>query len=130
MKKIFFKTATALILVFGVSFINQAKAQDNTIEEVKVNSNDGFSELRKLVINNFDFNNPDLSEGLISSSVEFNVSENGKITNVHAKGGCKYVAAELEQVLSQLLYKVDVSKLSANMLAATYVMPVQVKIEN
>lgn len=130
MKKILFKTAATLFLVFGMSFFSTTKAQNNKIEEVKLNANDGFSELRNLVINNFDFTTPNLSEGLVSSQIAFNVSENGKITNVHANGDCKYVSAELENVMNQLLYKIDVNKLNRNMIAATYVMPVQVRVEN
>ncbi|UOE41780.1 hypothetical protein MTP09_03855 [Chryseobacterium suipulveris] len=129
MKKIIFRIAAVLILVFTVSFFNNVKAQSsNTIEEIKLNPNDGFGELRKLVINNFDFTNPNFTEGVVNSDVQFSIAENGKITNVHAKGDCKYVSEELENVLSHLLYKVDTSKLSKNMIASTYVMPVSVRI--
>lgn len=130
MKKIVLKSVAALVLVFGMAFVNSAHAQSNSIEEVKVNSNDGFGELRKLVTNNFDFTNPNFSEGFVNSQIEFNVSDNGKIVNVHAKGDCKYVSEELENVMNQLLYKVDVDKLNKNTIAATYVMPVKLRIDN
>lgn len=129
MKKIVFKTAATLILVFGMSFFNSAKAQNNRIEEVKLNANDGFGELRKLVTSHFDFTNPNFSEGLVNSELEFKVSDDGKITNVHAKGDCKYVSEELENVMNELLYKIDVNKLNKNAIAATYIMPVQVRID-
>lgn len=65
----------------------------------------------------------------MNSELEFKVSDDGKITNVHAKGDCKYVSEELENVMNDLLYKIDVNKLNKNAIAATYVMPVQVRID-
>lgn len=128
MKKIIFRAAAILIMVFTVSLFNQAKAQSNTIEEIKLNPNDGFGELRQLVINQFDFTNPNFSTGVVHSDVQFSIGDNGKITNVRANGDCKYVSQELESVMNHLLYKIDVSRLKENMIASSYVMPVNVRI--
>lgn len=128
MKKIILRTAAVLMMVFTVSVLNQAKAQSNTIEEIKLNPNDGFGELRSLIINHFDFTNPNFSSGVVHSDVQFSIADNGKITNVRANGDCKYVSQELETVMTHLLYKVDVSKLNKSMMASSYVMPVNVLI--
>ncbi len=121
------------LFLFGFSGIfGLAKAQttDNKIQEVFINSGDGFAELRKLLKDNFDFTNQDYKEGIVNSDVRFSLSEDGKITNVHAKGDCKNVSKELENVLSHLLYKVDMDRLNEKMIATTYVMPVSVTIDN
>lgn len=121
------------IFLFGIlGTLNLAKAQttDNKIQEVILSSGDGFGELRKLLKDNFDFTNQDYKEGIVNSNVRFSLSENGKITNVHANGDCKNVSKEIENVLSHLLYKVDMDKLSQKMVASSYVMPVSVTIDN
>lgn len=78
---------------------------------------------------NFDFTTAEYKEGVINSDVRFSLAENGKITNIHANGDCKNVSKELENVLANLIYKVDVNKLSQNTMATTYVMPVSVTID-
>ncbi len=121
------------IFLFGfLGMFNLVKAQtsDNKIQEVFLNSGDGFGELRKLLKDNFDFSNHDYKEGIVNSNVRFSLSEDGKITNVHANGDCKNVSKEIENVLSHLIYKVDMEKLSQKMVASSYVMPVSVMIDN
>lgn len=121
------------IFLFGfLGTLNLVKAQssDNKIQEVFLNSGDGFGELRKLLKDNFDFTNQDYKEGIVNSDVRFSLSEDGKITNVHANGDCKNVSKEIENVLSNLIYKVDMDKLSQKMVASSYVMPVSVTIDN
>ena len=121
-----------MLLVFFALSLGMIKAQskENNIQEVVLNSADGFGELRKLLRDNFDFTSQDYKEGVINSDVRFSLAENGKITNVHASGDCSNVSKEIENVLSHLIYKVDVDKLSRNMVASSYVMPVSVTISN
>ena len=122
------------IIIFGfASIINTANAQtkeSNTIEEVLINKNDAFAEIKKLLIQNFDFTNSDYKEGIVNSEVKFDIAENGKIINVRSKGDCKNVSKEIENVLSHLQYKIDSNKLNANMLASSFVMPVRLDISN
>ena len=124
----------ASFLVCGfVTVMNNAKAQttnNNTIQEVQLNKNDAFSEIRNLLMDNFDFTNSDYKQGIVNSEVKFDIAENGKIVNVHSKGDCKNVSKEIENVLSKLQYRVDSKKLNENMIASTYVMPVRVDINN
>lgn len=114
----------------GTLNLVRAQATDNKIQEVFINSGDGFGELRKLLKDNFDFTNQDYKEGVVNSDVRFSLSEDGKITNVHANGDCKNVSKEIENVLSHIIYKVDMEKLSQKMVASSYVMPVSVTIDN
>lgn len=124
----------ASFLVCGcITVLNTVKAQatnNNTIQEVQLNKNDAFSEIRNLLMANFDFTNSDYKQGIVNSEVKFDIAENGKIVNVHSKGDCKNVSKEIENVLSKLLYRVDSKKLNENMIASTYVMPVRVDINN
>lgn len=123
---------TILLSIFLSGFFGIVKAQnsEHKIQEVVVNSGDGFGELRRLIKDNFDFTNRDYKEGIVKSDVRFSLAENGKITNIHAEGECENVSKEIENVLSHLIYKVDMKKLSGKMLASSYVMPVVVKIDN
>ena len=119
------------IFVFAGLFSGaNAQESEKNIQEVVLNSGDTFGELRKLVKDNFDFTASEYKEGVINSDVRFSLAENGKITNIHANGDCKNVSRELENVLANLIYKVDVNKLKQNMMATTYVMPVSVTIDN
>ncbi|MEA1849318.1 MULTISPECIES: hypothetical protein [Chryseobacterium] len=124
----------ASFLVCGlVTLMNTAKAQatnNNTIQEVQLNKADAFSEIRNLLMDNFDFTNSDYKQGIVNSEVKFDIAENGKIVNVHSKGDCKNVSREIENVLSKLQYRIDSRKLNENMIASTYVMPVRVDINN
>lgn len=123
----------ASFLVFGcMAITNMANAQtsNNTIQEVQLNKNDAFNEIRNLLISNFDFTNSDYKQGIVNSEVKFDVAENGKIINVHSKGDCKNVSKEIENVLSKLQYRVDSNKINQNMIASTYIMPVIVDINN
>ena len=124
----------ASLLVFGfVAVMNTTKAQtsnNNTIQEVQLNKNDAFNEIRNLLMANFDFTNSDYKQGIVNSEVKFDIAENGKIVNVHSKGDCKNVSKEIENVLSKLQYRLDSRKLNDNMIASTYVMPVRVDINN
>lgn len=126
----------ASVLVWGfMAVMNVAKAQtqtanNNTIQEVLINKNDAFNEIRNLLIANFDFTNSDYKQGIVNSEVKFDIAENGEIVNVRSKGDCKNVSKEIENVLSHLQYKVDVAKLNENMLASSFVMPVTVDISN
>ena len=122
----------ASLFALGLTTIaGNFKAQttsNNTIEEVKINKNDAFTEIRSLLMDQFDFTNSDYKEGVVNSEVKFDVNEKGKIVNVRSKGDCKNVSKEIENVLSHLQYKIDAKKLNKNMIAASYVMPVTVDI--
>lgn len=121
------------IFLFGIlGTLNLVKAQtsDNKIQEVFLQSGDGFGELRNLLRDNFDFTKQDYKEGIVNSDVRFSLSEDGKIINVSAKGDCKNVSKEIENVLSHLIYRVDMDKMSQKMVATSYVMPVTVTIAN
>ena len=124
----------ATLFIFGLTaVVNNMKAQTtsgNMIQEVLLNKNDAFNEIRNLLIANFDFTNQDYKQGVVNSEVKFDIAENGKIVNVRSKGDCKNVSKEIENVLSHLQYKIDPSKLNENMLASSYVMPVRVAISN
>ncbi|SEW13470.1 hypothetical protein SAMN05421841_1207 [Chryseobacterium wanjuense] len=123
----------ASIFVCGcMAVVNTAKAQtsNNMIQEVQLNKNDAFNEIRNLLMANFDFTNSDYKQGVVNSEVKFDIAENGKIVNVHSKGDCKNVSKEIEKVLSSLQYRVDSKKINQNMIASTYVMPVRVDINN
>ena len=123
----------ASLFVCGFATVmNTAKAQtsNNMIQEVQLNKNDAFNEIRNLLMANFDFTNSDYKQGVVNSEVKFDIAENGKIVNVHSKGDCKNVSKEIEKVLSSLQYRVDSKKINQNMIASTYVMPVRVDINN
>jgi hypothetical protein len=124
----------ASLFVCGfMAVVNTVKAQtsnNNTIQEVQLNKNDAFNEVRNLLMANFDFTNSDYKQGIVNSEVQFDIAENGKIVNVHSKGDCKNVSKEIENVLSHLQYKIDSKKLNDNMIASTYIMPVRVDINN
>jgi hypothetical protein len=114
------------------SVINTAKAQtaNNTIEEIQLTKNDTFNDIRSRLMENFDLTNVDYKQGTVNSVVKFDIAKNGKIVNVHSNGDCKSVSKEIETVLSELDYRVDRKKVSENMVAYTYVMPVTVEIDN
>ncbi|MFN3020485.1 hypothetical protein ACK1KB_05770 [Chryseobacterium sp. TY3] len=126
------KILTLSIFMLGLAGVfSTAKAQTsnhNEIQGITLKSGDGFGELRNLLKDNFDFNNPTFKEGIINSDVSFSLTPDGKISNVHAKGDCKNVSKEIENVLTHLLYKVDVSNLKTNMIADNYTFPVTVMI--
>ncbi|PKF75843.1 hypothetical protein [Chryseobacterium sp. PMSZPI] len=113
--------------------MNTVKAQatnHNTIQEIQLNKNETFNDIRNRLIANFDLTNPDFKQGTVNSVVKFDISQNGKIVNVHSTGDCKNVNKEIETVLSELDYRVDRKSLNENMVAFTYVMPVTVEISN
>lgn len=123
----------ALIICGGTVIFNTAKAQsyvNNTIEEIQLIKNQTFNDIRTQLIENFDFTNTDYKQGVVNSVVKFDISKKGKIVNVHASGDCKNINKEIETVLSDMPYKVDRKKLTENMVAYTYVMPVTVDINN
>lgn len=112
-------------VILSVGLTSNIKAQEaNVIKEVKISANDGFGELRNLVVQNFDFTNPNLSEGKINSEVKFEIAENGKIEHVTVNGDCKYVNKELQNVMTHLLYRFDDSASSSRV----YVLPITVFI--
>lgn len=123
-------TVLSIFVFAGLFSVTKAQDAEKNIQEVVFSSGDGFGELRKLVKDNFDFTASEYKEGVINSDVRFSLAENGKITNIRANGDCKNVSKELENVLSHLIYKVNVDKLNQNMMATTYVMPVSVTIDN
>jgi len=89
------------IFLFGIlGTLNLVNAQttNNKIQEVILSSGDGFGELRNLLRDNFDFTNQDYKERVVNSNVRFSLSENGKITNIHANGDCKNVSKQIEHV--------------------------------
>lgn len=113
--------------------VNTAKAQTtdhNTIQEIQLNRSETFNDIRNRLEANFDLTNPDYKQGTVNSVVKFDIAKNGKIVNVHSTGDCKTVSKEIEAVLSDLDYRVDRKKLTDNMVAYTYVMPVTVEIHN
>ena len=124
----------ASLFVCGLAaMLSTAKAQNtdhSTIQEIQLNRNDTFNEIRTRLIDNFDLTNPDYKQGTVNSVVKFDIAENGKIVNVHSTGDCKTVSKEIEAVLSDLDYKVNRKNLNENMVAYTYVMPVTVEIHN
>ncbi|MEC3876236.1 hypothetical protein [Chryseobacterium salviniae] len=123
----------ALIICGGTVIFNTAQAQsstNNTIEEVQLIKNQTFNDIRTRLMDNFDLTNPDYKQGVVNSIVKFDISKKGKIVNVHASGDCKNVNKEIETVLSGLPYKVGRKKLTENMVAYTYVMPVTVDIND
>ena len=120
--------ALALLVVFSVGNVSNAQTTDSVIPEVTIKNGDGFHKLRNLIGNNFDYANPQFGEGTFKSMVEFDLTEDGKVTNVKAKGDCKHVSAELVNTISTLLYKVDTSKMSEVDLMTHYKMPIVVQI--
>ena len=124
----------ASIFVTGFAAVmNQAKAQisdKNTIQAIQLNKSEAFNDIRNKLMANFDLDNPEYKQGTVNSVVKFDIARNGKIVNVHSNGDCKTVSKEIETVLSELDYRVDRKKLTDNMVAYTYVMPVTVEIHN
>ncbi|CAH0179814.1 hypothetical protein [Chryseobacterium sp. Bi04] len=125
---------TALLFVVAFSAVmNIAQAQTtdhNTIQEIQLNKSETFNDIRSQLIANFDLTKPEYRQGTVNSVVKFDIAKNGKIVNVHSSGDCKSVSKEIESVLSELDYRVDRKKISDNMVAYTYVMPVTVEINN
>lgn len=128
--QIFVASLFALGLTAVAGNVKAQTTSNNTIQEVQLNKNDAFNEIRNLLIANFDFTNSDYKQGIVNSEVKFDIADNGKIVNIRSKGDCKNVSKEIENVLSQLQYKIDPSKLNQNMIASSFVMPVRVDINN
>lgn len=127
----FKKGLIGLTFIFLAIVAGNLKAQvtnSNVIAPVNVSSNDGFNELRNLLIAQFDFTNPDMQQGEVSSLLKFSVADNGQVIGVEAEGGCKYVQKELEEVLSRLQYRLDLDKIRADTSLTSFVMPVKVTI--
>ena len=124
----------ASLFVCGfAAILNTTKAQTtdhNTIQAIQLNKSETFTDIRNKLEANFDLTNPDYKQGTVNSVVKFDIAKNGKIVNVHSTGDCKTVSKEIETVLSDLDYKVDHNKLTENMVAYTYVMPVTVEIHS
>lgn len=124
----------ASLFVCGfAAVLNTANAQTtnhNTIEPIQLNRSETFTDIRNKLEANFDLTNPDYKQGTVNSVVKFDIAKNGKIVNVHSTGDCKTVSKEIETVLSDLDYRVDRNKLTDNMVAYTYVMPVTVEIHS
>ncbi|MBK1896827.1 hypothetical protein [Chryseobacterium paridis] len=121
----------ASFLAIGFISMNICKAQttdSNVIQEIQLNKNDTFSKIRKELINNFDFLNYEYKQGVVNSEVKFDITESGKIVNVHSTGDCKNVSKEIENVLSHLT--INRKNFNQNIIAYTYVMPVTVEIDN
>lgn len=128
--QIFVASLFALGLTAIAGNVKAQTTSSNTIQEVQLNKNDAFNEIRNLLIANFDFTNSDYKQGIVNSEVKFDIADNGKIVNVRSKGDCKNVSKEIEKVLSHLQYKIDPSKLNQNMIASSFVMQVRVDINN
>lgn len=125
MKKNLFYALGIIGIIACSSSVNLVKAQEsNVLQEVKLNPKDGFNELRKLVVQKFDFNTPNLSEGEAVSTVRFSINEKGKIDNVNVDGKNEVVNQELENVMNSLLYKFT----SVDNNATTFSFPVKVYI--
>lgn len=114
-----------LVLVLAFSLSNDLHAQVKTIKEINITYNDGFAQLRNIIAVNFDFNKDIYKEGIVNSEVKFNVNEEGKIVNVVAKGDCKNVDSELENLFSHIQYKLPEN---SGRMATTYVMPIRLDI--
>ncbi|MEC5394983.1 hypothetical protein [Bergeyella sp. RCAD1439] len=125
MKKNFLKTAGVLGVLLFAGMISNVNAQDsNLIQEVNLSSKDGFQQLRNLIGLQFDYTNPNLSEGQAQSIVKFEIAENGKMKNIDAQGDCEYVNQELESVMKKLVYKFP-SEMTTD---KVYIMPVNLSI--
>ena len=124
----------ASLFVCGfAAILNTANAQTtdhNTIQEIQLTKNETFNDIRGKLMANFDLTNPEYQQGTVNSVVKFDIAKNGKIVNVRSNGDCKTVDKEIENVLSELDYRVDSKDLNENMMAYTYVMPVTVEINN
>ncbi|MFP7654990.1 MULTISPECIES: hypothetical protein [Chryseobacterium] len=117
--------------IIGFVSLSTLKAQTtdgNVIPEIQLSKNDTFNKIRKELINNFDFTNYEYKQGVVNSEVKFDITENGKIVNVHSTGDCKNVSKEIENVLTNL--KINRKDFNNNIIAYTYVMPVTVEIDN
>lgn len=123
MKKLTLKIFGFIMLLTAATATVSAQ-QNTTIEEVKLQSNDGYNVLRKLIVANFDFSNPNFDEGITNSIVKFDIAADGSLQNIHADGDCKYVSKELEDVLAGLHYRFSTDK----EVPYTLVMPVQIAI--
>lgn len=130
MKKYLISTALSLFGLGAMLSGITVNAQTNVIQEVKVSGQDYFSELKNLIEQNFDYTNPELTEGSFTALVEFNLAKDGRLQDISASGTCPYVSGELKQVLSSLQYKTDVSKLGEMAVNTHYSMPVTVNISN
>lgn len=119
----------ALSAFFSMTYAQTERA-NNEIAAVELSNNDGFNQLRNLIVTHFDFTNTEMQQGLVNSELSFALSEEGKITHVNAKSDCKFVKKELETVLSQLHYKVRMEDLKADPNLTVFRMPVQVLIAN
>lgn len=123
----------SLFVCGSLSVMNTVKAQNtgsNTIQEIQLTKSDTFNDIRSRLMENFDLTNVDYKQGVVNSVVKFDIAKNGKIVNVHSNGDCKMINKEIENVLSQLDYRVDRKNLNKNMVAYTYIMPVTVEINN
>ncbi|MGU3375662.1 hypothetical protein [Chryseobacterium sp. M5A1_1a] len=123
----------SLFIVGFATVMNTTQAQTtdhNTIQEIQLNKSETFNDIRSRLMSNFDLDNPEYRQGTVNSVVKFDIAKNGKIVNVHSTGDCKTVSKEIEAVLSELDYRVDQRKMSDNLVAYTYVMPVTVEIHN
>lgn len=121
--------SAAVITMFGIAGV-QLHAQSNTIREVRLSNSDGFNDLRKIIATNFDFTKSEFKDGVIDSKVAFNISENGEITYLNTVSDCQYVAKELEDIFNNLHLKLKPEDINRKMLAATYIMPVRLDIDN
>ncbi len=105
MKKRLLQTAIATLILAFTAVINNVHAQQsNSITEVQLTKN-SFDQLRKIVSDNFDFTQPGLPEGNVSSSVKFEVDSEGKISNVVAKSSNAAVKTELQKTFESVLYR-------------------------
>lgn len=126
LKNTFFGVLTLLLS----AVVGQAMAQDNQwIEEVKIVKSDTFSELKSLLNDNFDYADVDALSGIYNSEVKFDIAENGQVSNIMVNGGNEEINQEIEETLQELWYKFDKETLNENMMAQTFVMPVQLILE-
>ena len=119
--------AFAIVALMSVN-VNAQNQSSNTIPEVTIRNSDGFNKLRGLLTSNFDYTNPKIGQGTFNSMVEFDLAEDGKITNIKAKGDCPHVSGEIVNTMNSLLYKVDISKMKQEDLIAHYRMPIIVSV--
>lgn len=124
MKNSAIKTLGTLTVMLLMGLTNLHAQQKNLIQEVQIYQNDGFADLRQLIAAQFDYTQDGMAEGITDNLVKFDVSKDGKITNVHAEGKCKLIREELTSILTGLMYRFD----DERELPYTYVMPVKIAI--
>lgn len=124
MKKNVLTAALGFAITLMAGFGTTVNAQSaKTIEEVTIRNEENFSYLKNLLQQNFDYTHPDLKEGLSKAVLKFEVSDNGKITNVKAEGRNEEMNREIVNALKGILYRA-----SFKSSPYVYVVPVELQL--